>query len=415
MNRSSVYLLFGVFIFCFAILFAQRLHLGRIRQSIDNVREQGKASELAVMSPQVRESSLANLRPSGESSFSQESEEDLEAVAVKLAKFIEEGDWIQGFKTDLSILQNFLAIIKPLKSSELLQLEEKFSANLSPGETNQALQFLLLIAGEENPLAVLTSERELGYEIRHSLFHSLVRKDLSAARRWLDKYLEEESEVKAMYLVPHYVSKLFEKDCEAGLLAAKDYGIKLESLSFTDEMIEQVRAAYVDPSYGGQKGELALMFLQSTFARNPAQAQEEADKMGIPYEELLPFFAQEKGVDLPTEQSRDYIDWMLTSAQTANQLDSILKPISNQLANWAGQDYEASAEWLSEQSPSPIRDHAIKGFVGAVSLLDLEAATLWANQIQDETLKEQVLSRSLDAWKKQNPEAAQAWEESNRP
>jgi len=50
-----------------------------------------------------------------------------------------------------------------------------------------------------------------------------------------------------------------------------------------------------------------------------------------------------------------------------------------------------------------------------VSLLDLEAATLWANQIQDETLKEQVLSRSLDAWKKENPEAAQAWEESNRP
>ena len=60
---------------------------------------------------------------------------------------------------------------------------------------------------------------------------------------------------------------------------------------------------------------------------------------------------------------------------------------------WAKQDQASAADWLINQPPSPQRDNSIARFAREASNLDPETATAWAQQIQDEELRNETLEQ----------------------
>lgn len=112
--------------------------------------------------------------------------------------------------------------------------------------------------------------------------------------------------------------------------------------------------------------------------------------------------------------SAEYLNRIVESASESKDLESISQNVFESVQEWARLDYEASAEWLLQQPPSLTRDYGIEGSVESVSRIDGEAATLWATQIQNETKRKKAIDEALNAWRKEMPEAARAWEETSR-
>ena len=94
-------------------------------------------------------------------------------------------------------------------------------------------------------------------------------------------------------------------------------------------------------------------------------------------------------------------------------MSSISNHVSNIIKELTSDDYEASAEWLSLQYPSIVRDAGIAGYANSITHIDIETAILWAVQIRDEEKKKATTTGILHIWQKENPEVAQAWAEAN--
>ena len=319
--------------------------------------------------------------------------------------------------------QGFLSIIKDLDSTELLQLEQELSSKFSPTEADEMavtdlLQTLFLgIAADDNPLAILNSERELDSEQVQMFFSSLVRKDPEEARRWLDETLKNNPDqvsnlgTNEQGLPFFYTTLLLSQNIEAGLQAAKDYEVDISSAVLSEETNQKLREALSNPNHAEQKEQISLILLQSALAFGPSQAIEEARQLELSHQELLPLFTESSRRNFPSNQHGDYLDWMVNSAQEASQSDSILRPVFNHIQQWTNDDYEASAEWLTNQSPSPVRDIAIEGFTYSTIRVDPESAMLWVQEIQNDERRANTLERTLNIWRREDSLAAEKWEQ----
>jgi len=424
MNRSSQFVFLGITSLCLTTLLAQHLHLERLRQSI-----QDTSQEITQLDSRIKLRQSNNL-PSRSAQITETtprstpSKTRLQEASIQLDQFIQEkGSQITNPTIMFSSLKVLLSIIKDLDSSELLQLEEKLSSKISQIESPKMGEFLQMIflgiAGEDNPLAILDSERELDSEQLRFLFSSLVRKDSKEARRWLNQTLKYNPDKigtsgSVQQSLPFiYSTLLFNQNFEAGLEAAEDYGISISPWILSDETKQKLRNAHSDPNYSEQKEQLSTILLQSALAHSPSQAIEEARQLNLSHQELIPVFNQPMGGILTPKQNGEFLDWMITSANSANDQNSILTPVFNAIQQWTNNDYQTSAEWLTNQSPSPIRDIAIEGFTYSIHILDPESATLWAAQIQNSEKRSATLKRSLKTWHIEDPEAAAAWEQAN--
>ncbi len=88
--------------------------------------------------------------------------------------------------------------------------------------------------------------------------------------------------------------------------------------------------------------------------------------------------------NLATSQPTATLEW-LSNSQPGK--------VPGAFIEWAKKDQTAATDWLKSQPTSPLRDSAIARFAREASNLDQEAATAWAQQIQDETLRNETLGQ----------------------
>ena len=425
MNRSSIFIFLGITCLCLTTLLAQHLHLKGLRRSIQDTTQRVTPLDSQIKRRTSTPDSPQPSQVTGIAPHSISSATRLQKASIQLDQFIKKSSQMKG-KDPFSMLfspQGFLSIIKDLDSTELLQLEQELSSKFSPTEADEVavtdlLQTLFLgIAADDNPLAILNSERELDSEQVQMFFSSLVRKDPEEARRWLDETLKNNPDqvsnlgTNEQGLPFFYTTLLLSQNIEAGLQAAKDYEVDISSAVLSEETNQKLREALSNPNHAEQKEQISLILLQSALAFGPSQAIEEARQLELSHQELLPLFTESSRRNFPSNQHGDYLDWMVTSAQEASQSDSILRPVFNHIQQWTNDDYEASAEWLTNQSPSPVRDIAIEGFTYSTIRVDPESAMLWVQEIQNDERRANTLERTLNIWRREDSLAAEKWEQ----
>jgi len=426
MNRSSIFIFLGITCLCLTTLLAQHLHLKGLRRSIQDTTQRVTQLDSRIKLKPSTPDSPQRSQVTGITPRSIPSKTRLQMASIQLDQFIKEKNSQMKGKDPFTMLfspQGFLSIIKDLDSTELLQLEQELSSKFSPTEADEMavtdlLQTLFLgIAADDNPLAILNSERELDSEQVQMFFSSLVRKDPEEARRWLDETLKNNPDqvsdlgTNEQGLPFFYTTLLLSQNIEAGLQAAKDYEVDISSAVLSEETNQKLREALSNPNHAEQKEQISLILLQSALAFSPSQAIEEARQLELSHQELLPLFTESSRRNFPSSQHGDYLDWMVTSAQEASQSDSILRPVFNHIQQWTNDDYEASAEWLTNQSPSPVRDIAIEGFTYSTIRVDPESAMLWVQEIQNDERRANTLERTLNIWRREDSLAAEKWEQ----
>jgi hypothetical protein len=88
--------------------------------------------------------------------------------------------------------------------------------------------------------------------------------------------------------------------------------------------------------------------------------------------------------DLAASQPVATLDWLSRSQP---------EKVTGTFIAWAKQDQASAADWLINQPPSPQRDNSIARFAREAFNLDPETATAWAQQIQDEELRNETLEQ----------------------
>jgi len=421
MNRSTFLITLGILCLCATALIAQRIHLKRLRQSLVQISQKTTQLErrnefvnLTTHDPLSSSSTLLH------SSTSLDSSQRLQKASRELESLIDEKPAnIHGPADFLAALSDLLKIIQDLDSSELLQLVKTLSTRETDSvSVDQFLRMMILgIASDADPTLILNSNEKLDGEQTAIAFASFVRKNPTAAREWLDNHLKDlpESERPSpndpQSLPAIYVTRLLEQDWKVGLKAAEEYQVQINPLSLSKASLQQLEDAYHDSEDPAQKKKLTDLLMKAAFERNFDEARQQAHDLDLTHQDLISIHPH--GVHSEFPKKAEYLNWIVESATQADDMGSISNAVFNTLQQWANADYEASAEWLSQQSPSPTRDVGIEGYVYSITRVDGEAATLWAAQIQDGQKQKKVLNHALKAWRKSDPEAAQNWEEAN--
>lgn len=426
MNRSSLLILAGILCLCATTLIAQKQHLNNLQKSILSSRNKLASLERKSTSSHSNISTQNHKKEDFTSAESlieprqkiQKATQDLEAFITQNAQKTQRGTHI------LPLLKDILAIIRDLNTQELIQLGEELS-QLKTDEKNEDLpdfvqSLIRLIASEDHPLHFLNTENELTNEETLSLFTSLVRKNPSQARQWLDDTLKNTPDniglkPQSIRALPSYFATiLLETDLRAAFQAAQDYETKFNAAALSDSTRQKLQEAYQNSAFTAHHREIAKLLIKSAFVRSISLAQDEAQALNLSHEELLPIFKDGTGIMSSNSQDRQILlDWMFESANSADDFESISASALAHLEQWANTNFETAAHWLSQQSPSPALDSAIEGFSNIVAKIDGEAATLWAAKIQDAEKRGRTLQRTINHWQRQNPEAADAWELSN--
>ena len=427
MNRSVLFSILGVAFLCVAILVAQKLYLNHLSQSFEIGTTQGNILNHKRV---IRSQSPAKAsKTSVVTGINLKSKEQLQIARRELQVFCQDAmPQIRNGTQFLAHLKSLLTILEDLDSTQLFQLEKELPSIL-PDKTKHTAKKLLqmvffAIIGEEDPLLLLNSGQSLDPNDTHMLFNSLVKKDPSAAREWMESQPQPKYNLGSNgrpTLKNRYVTFLLEKDFEAGMEAWENYAVTLkDGGSFSDDTLQKLRESYADEDYSAQKTAITNLLLSAAFTKGISAAKAETEALNLSLNELNPILQNTRPyLQQDFKDSREYLDWMVEiasseKAQSENspkELGAFLNMISTSSLGWTKRDYEASASWLSELPPSLAKDAAIKGFSRSISDLDPEAATLWAAQIQNEKRRKEALSHSLKSWRKSNPEQARLWEE----
>jgi len=103
------------------------------------------------------------------------------------------------------------------------------------------------------------------------------------------------------------------------------------------------------------------------------------------------------------------IDWLLTQPATSGRT----RAMAQNLVDWVLRDGEAASSWLSEQPPSNDTDVLVRAFSHMAERLDPPMAFSWAATITDPQIRDQTLDRNFNYWRREDPQAARAWLDSN--
>lgn len=111
-----------------------------------------------------------------------------------------------------------------------------------------------------------------------------------------------------------------------------------------------------------------------------------------------------KGLDEPDSQLRERMVVEVAYGLSANdpeigielardELDGEqrINSIASMVGSWAQRNFNAAANWLSEQKASPTRAAAIASFASEVRSVNPEAARIWAEEISVPELRRRTL------------------------
>ncbi|MDB6136967.1 MAG: hypothetical protein JWO94_39 [Verrucomicrobiaceae bacterium] len=152
------------------------------------------------------------------------------------------------------------------------------------------------------------------------------------------------------------------------------------------------------------RSEARARVIASLAASNPSLAARTVAALPGGYEraEAMQTLAAQWAQASPLQASA----WVQSLATPAEQASAA----TGLVTSWMNADPRAASQWVSKLSSGPARDAAIAALVAAPTLNnDPEAATLWASAIQDQTLRQQLVTETAIRWQRQDAGAAGAW------
>jgi hypothetical protein len=79
------------------------------------------------------------------------------------------------------------------------------------------------------------------------------------------------------------------------------------------------------------------------------------------------------------------------------------------MRQWVGHDPTAATQWLAQQPPGQVQDHAIVGFLRWADGYEPQAALEWAGTISDPKERSQQLQGLVKRYRSEDPEMARTW------
>ena len=313
------------------------------------------------------------------------------------------------------VLPDFIQSIQHLNSDELMKLFESLQEG-NPDKGNLELfqgifsMMLLSLATELDPqpdfeiLNGLTPDQQL------TLFPTLLKKDPEGAQTWLrntDLSRRNRSQIESVL-----ISRLMTENPLQGIRTMREFQLGSPNNTIgrafivSDDHVPLIEQAYHAPENEGLKKHLSkILMLSAHSQKGVVGAKEQASKLNLQSDEIIDFVGN--ALIHNTKNTGDLLDWAMEDVpEGESKFNGVLY---NSIQLWANDDFGSAAEWLQTIGPSDYRDTAIDGFARSITLVDPEAAAVWALEIQSPKKSEKVLNYVLKYWNGTDSEAAKAW------
>lgn len=424
MKTSPYLLLSSLFLLCGAFLLGQRHHNQNLRKELAKAKqssslvlpthapEVGTTSSRAEESPEIKRLYRYRQQTNSDQRIT-EAREQINALCERKPN-------PSTSAKALLFIKELLPFIQALDADELnillRDLMDGSSNHLAQAasSTNYSHSLILLMlqttAAEMDPLQELKKleTTPIDSEILAMKFGSIARQNPEAASAWLeyDCPPEQKEELSEIFL-----NSILLEHPERLAAMIHQHGPPSSDVPLPAETLDILRTVFQDPVNSDIQNELAHLIVQSQARQGIEIAQQEAEALNLTHAQLLSVF---KGSLFSEEiEQAPFLNWMLESAAQSGAPYSLQNTISHRVSSWASSDIKSSADWMNNLDPSPNKDKAIKGFTSAVQGIDPEAATLWADQIEDSTLRQKVLQSTLTEWEQQDSSAATQWRKEN--
>lgn len=343
------------------------------------------------------------------------------------------------------------SMVDILRKVEGLGLDELIAVtrDLPSSDTRR---FLVMLAAEQDALRVSRDEKLLGGFYMPEIGRMIAKQDPARALESLPNPEPPQFTASCMrchgegatkrggciYRVPigdgwGIATTLFSEDAEAGLkafLQMEETDIpslrkglsplpKLAlsgSIPLNDDQLSAITAAIDDPEFTSIRADLINLALNDAiFEEGVAAMAKRVKALPLTEEELNRYMdsviqdgsggSSGNKLDILFTEPAETIQWVAEVRSESDQR----KMIPNMVLNWAKRDANAAFGWIGRQAPSPVRDASIVELVTKGPNLASESAADWALQIQDQTMRTDALQNVVKAWRREAPQAAEAW------
>ena len=421
--KPRFYLLFtALLILCATVLLGQKAHNGNLKKKLTEAKQlrrtangnqpQTTLATTQAISKNAGKIEIQNYRE--RTTPKQRIEKTLTQIQA-LQK-----NWDESNPASfLIIVKETVAIIQPLNGEELFALIDELSSkvtdqtSLSPSPAdafyNSVLTFLQPVASEVDPTTAL-QRMATGDTDPHILlvgFGAIARHDPEAAALWIEQ--SGPSTLRTLF-EKSLLHSVLENDPKSAPATIRRFNLGNEEMTLPPETVAALRSTYHDPENSDLRKDLGRIMIHSQLEQNVSEAKNEAEVLALSPAELDRILVGSTLSD--SSEQRQLMDWIQQIAATS-ETPASLHSLKLQTSHWATMDLEASADWIASLETAPIKDEAIHGFSTAVQELDPEAATLWADQIENSTLRQRVLRDTLQKWEQQDATAAAQWKKEN--
>jgi len=411
---------------CAITVLWQRTSISAMNESVGALQAQLDSSELSLQGKGGRSQSLA-LPSAIAKETGETSDRPPQAVRPSLEEIISQlpegtSDPSPSFRMMPKLLESFADYSIDDLFATFAELEN-LSADPNKRNTLGFLHSILqMVVADVAPARLMEmAEEKNDPQLRSLAFTSLLRKDITKASEMLASvdWPEHEFQLAESVLMSAQVRELVEKDVPAALefmRENKDHfhyssgaviGVAVED--------ETVRLALWDALQSEEdsvlQAKLTRGLFRSAFMRDGLDGARQALEQAPYLDENLRVSIIEETADNAMRADADAAyEWIRESSLPPERVGESL---SRAVGNWAREDFNAAGTWLGAQESSPERDRAMKAFARTVVDIDPAAAAIWANVIEDPTIRRDTLDSILSVWDMTDSEAVDAWAEEN--
>jgi hypothetical protein len=425
MNRTTLITAAVAAIVCGGLLLLQSGRNQRLAEQFDTDTASVAKLELRAQSPGIVPGEVSALNTNAPRPGSIEAavaearalstpQERIDRAVERIEALVADiGDVDQSPAELFKVLPDLLRMVQDLDLDEMIAVAEKLDAPLSMGDTDgkgAMKMILMMLAAEQDPERVLQNPdimKDRG--LRGTVLAALARKDMEAAKSWMENSDMKEQERKQFEQM--MAMQLLRTDFAAGLDLIRDNEGSMYALAMIGRFglpegtMPQVIAALDEPANEKLRPQLLGMIMNSSMIEGGIESgRQRIEELGLSDEEVTEYL-NENIDSLVQIDPAGAFQW-LSDAQTPEQY---AETFPDAFESWTRQDYNAAGAWLGEMDPSPEKDSAINSYAGLIADLDPKAATIWATEIQNEDLRTQSLQIAARKWVTADADAANAW------